>query len=184
MSFQNILIALTPSPLADRVFQRGLSIAQPHGATVRLVHLINEPVITPNYTPMTSGTGVGAGWSSPLPLPEEGSDRPTWQAQLDEARSWLARYQQESQQRGVTATYDTSIGEPGFWICKLAEENGCDLIVLGRRGREGLQEAILGSVSNYVLHNAPCSVLTVQGEIDREAAESAIVDSVSGQSGN
>ncbi len=42
---------------------------------------------------------------------------------------------------------------------------GADLIVVGRRGRSGLSELILGSASNYVLHHAPCSVLTLQGKI-------------------
>ncbi|NEO65320.1 MAG: universal stress protein, partial [Moorea sp. SIO4G2] len=37
------------------------------------------------------------------------------------------------------------------------------LIVLGRRGLGGLKEMVLGSVSNYVVHHAPCSVLVVQG---------------------
>ena len=38
-----------------------------------------------------------------------------------------------------------------------------DLIVIGRRGHQGLSEILLGSVSNYVVHHAPCSVLVVQG---------------------
>jgi nucleotide-binding universal stress UspA family protein len=33
---------------------------------------------------------------------------------------------------------------------------------MGRRGRTGLSELFLGSVSNYVTHHAPCSVLTLK----------------------
>ena len=40
--------------------------------------------------------------------------------------------------------------------------NPGDVIVMGHRGISGLQEFFLGSVSNYVLHHAPCSVLIVQ----------------------
>ncbi|MGC1393382.1 MAG: universal stress protein [Coleofasciculaceae cyanobacterium] len=36
------------------------------------------------------------------------------------------------------------------------------MVVVGRRGRTGLAEAFLGSVSNYVVHHAPCSVLVIQ----------------------
>ncbi|RMG10302.1 MAG: universal stress protein, partial [Cyanobacteria bacterium J055] len=38
------------------------------------------------------------------------------------------------------------------------------LIIVGRRGRQGIEEAVLGSVSNYVVHHAPCSVLAIQGK--------------------
>lgn len=34
---------------------------------------------------------------------------------------------------------------------------------MGRRGHKGLSEILLGSVSNYVVHHAPCSVLVLQG---------------------
>jgi nucleotide-binding universal stress UspA family protein len=174
LSFNQILVALNRSPLADAVFQRAVSIAQPHSAEINLVYLINEPVVTPSPTPLTTGTGVGAGWSSPLPIDErDGGSRPTWENQLEEAKSWLMRYQQEATQLGIRAQCETNIGEPGFWICKLAEERQSDLIVLGRRGREGFSEAILGSVSNYVLHNAPCSVLVVQGESQSDGGESS-----------
>jgi nucleotide-binding universal stress UspA family protein len=52
---------------------------------------------------------------------------------------------------------------PGRVICDLARGLQSDLIVVGRRGLTGLSEILMGSVSNYVTHYAPCSVLTVQG---------------------
>ncbi|MEO0350033.1 MAG: universal stress protein, partial [Cyanobacteria bacterium P01_A01_bin.15] len=48
-----------------------------------------------------------------------------------------------------------------------------DLIMMGRRGRSGFSELLLGSVSNYVMHHAPCSVLTVQGVLQPVAAVTA-----------
>jgi hypothetical protein len=38
---------------------------------------------------------------------------------------------------------------------------------MGRRGRTGISELLLGSVSNYVTHHATCSVLIVQGKDNR-----------------
>jgi nucleotide-binding universal stress UspA family protein len=45
-----------------------------------------------------------------------------------------------------------------------------DLIVIGRRGRTGLKEALMGSVSNYVVHHAPCTVMVVQDAIAQATA--------------
>ncbi|MGL4622525.1 MAG: universal stress protein, partial [Chroococcidiopsis sp.] len=50
-------------------------------------------------------------------------------------------------------------------ICDFALAWKADLIVTGRRGRRGLSEFFMGSVSNYVLHHASCSVLTVQSPV-------------------
>jgi nucleotide-binding universal stress UspA family protein len=44
----------------------------------------------------------------------------------------------------------------------MAKSWQADLIVLGRRGLKGISEIFLGSVSNYIVHQALCSVLIVQ----------------------
>ena len=50
-------------------------------------------------------------------------------------------------------------GEPAGAICGLAGDVGAQAIVLGSRGRGGITRALLGSVSDYVVRNAPCAVV-------------------------
>ncbi len=50
-------------------------------------------------------------------------------------------------------------GEPGPALCKLADDVGAVGIVVGTRGRGGFRRAFLGSVSDYVVRNAPCPVI-------------------------
>ncbi|MEL6786783.1 MAG: universal stress protein, partial [Cyanobacteria bacterium J06607_15] len=51
---------------------------------------------------------------------------------------------------------------PGRTICDRAQTWSVDLILVGSRGLTGAKEVMLGSVSNYVTHHAPCSVLIVR----------------------
>ena len=75
---------------------------------------------------------------------------------------------QQATQLGVKAEFSQNIGEPSRIICDIAQNWEADVIVIGRRGRRGLSELLMGSVSNYVLHHASCSVFTVQGIIPDE----------------
>ncbi len=49
-------------------------------------------------------------------------------------------------------------GSPASEVIEKAEEWGADLIVVGSRGRSGFSRLILGSVSQRVVTEAPCSV--------------------------
>jgi nucleotide-binding universal stress UspA family protein len=53
-------------------------------------------------------------------------------------------------------------GDPADAILDVAEERGCDLIVVGNKGMSGAKRFLLGSVPNKVSHHAPCSVLIVR----------------------
>jgi len=53
-------------------------------------------------------------------------------------------------------------GEPGPALCKLAQEVGAAATVVGSRGRGGVKRAFLGSASDYVVRNAPCSVVVTR----------------------
>ncbi len=47
-------------------------------------------------------------------------------------------------------------------IAQVAREWDADLIVIGSHGRQGFEHAVLGSVAESVVHDAPCSVEVVK----------------------
>jgi nucleotide-binding universal stress UspA family protein len=53
------------------------------------------------------------------------------------------------------------VGDPATLI--LREARRCDLVVMGSSGREGLERALLGSMCEAVLRDAPVPVLVVKG---------------------
>ena len=86
------------------------------------------------------------------------------QQELQESKDWLQTYVEQATAIGITTEAKCQVGHPGSLIRDLAKNWNADLIVMGRRGLNSLQEVFLGSVSNYILHHAPCSVLVVHGE--------------------
>jgi nucleotide-binding universal stress UspA family protein len=54
------------------------------------------------------------------------------------------------------------LGKPSQAIVETASSWDADLIVMGSHGRGFLERLTLGSVSNAVVHQAPCSVLIVK----------------------
>ena len=54
------------------------------------------------------------------------------------------------------------IGSPTIVITEFAEQNNYDIIVIGSRGLGSISGLIMGSVSNYVVHEAHCPVLVVK----------------------
>jgi nucleotide-binding universal stress UspA family protein len=74
----------------------------------------------------------------------------------------LHLYTAEATAAGVEVEYKQDFGQPGETICKFARDWQADLIVMGRRHwLSGMEEFVLGRVSNYVLHHAFCCVLIV-----------------------
>ena len=52
-----------------------------------------------------------------------------------------------------------SAKNPGDAILKTSEEENCDLIVIGCRGRGTLRRTILGTVSDYIVHHSIVPVI-------------------------
>ncbi|BAY59441.1 hypothetical protein NIES2135_63180 (plasmid) [Leptolyngbya boryana NIES-2135] len=157
--FYKILVAIDQSDLGEQLMEKAITIAKPIDAQLMLLN-----VASPFYS----------GYPDPPVYPMVDS------IYQEANQTILERYEQEVEainqqgldllrsqqaiatQAGVETEITQSFGDPGHVICDVARNWQADLIIIGRRGLSGWKEMILGSVSNYVIHHAPCSVLTVQ----------------------
>jgi nucleotide-binding universal stress UspA family protein len=172
MTFKHILLALARTQKADLVLAQGLSLAAQYNACLTLVHCVNDDnILAAASTAPPVGTGMPwtgastAAMGAPLGVDpvQEMVFSENLNRQMKAAQDWLRTYQQKAYDAGCEETVPVvRMGKPGDCICELADELEADLIVVGRKDRSGLEELLLGSVTNHVVHHAPCSVLIVQ----------------------
>ncbi len=62
----------------------------------------------------------------------------------------------------VPINVEVLLGSPESGIVEKAEEMKADLIIVGSHGYSRWERLLLGSVSDSVVHHAPCSVLVVR----------------------
>jgi nucleotide-binding universal stress UspA family protein len=57
-------------------------------------------------------------------------------------------------------------GVAGAMLCAEAERLGARALVVGTRGHGGVRRAVLGSVADHLVRNAPCPVVVTTAEDD------------------
>jgi nucleotide-binding universal stress UspA family protein len=135
------LSASTDAALENASFWREL--CAPH---LEVLHVWKPP-----------GLDVGVALVS---LSREGRDSVLAEGRAYAARE-LADFMQASPSRIQDAELSIEVGAPAEVICRVARERRHDLIVMATHQRTGLDRILLGNVSQAVLRNAPCPVLTV-----------------------
>jgi nucleotide-binding universal stress UspA family protein len=66
--------------------------------------------------------------------------------------------------KNVSIVTELLNGSPESRIVEKAEEIHADLIIVGSHGYNRWERLLLGSVSDSVIHHAPCSVLVVRSK--------------------
>ncbi|MGI0494257.1 universal stress protein [Alkalinema pantanalense CENA528] len=167
--FQKILVAMDSTPTAQAVFTKAVALAQAMNASLMVLHVLSaEDEGSPGWPlGMVEGSDQ-SGTSQETPMFFSVYDeinweahRRQWQQYEKESREKFQPYSEQAIAMGIKTEFTQLPGKPGQVIKKIAQTWKADLIVMGSRGRTGLSELILGSVSNYVMHHAPCSVLIV-----------------------
>ncbi|MBB6023573.1 nucleotide-binding universal stress UspA family protein [Paenibacillus sp. JGP012] len=74
----------------------------------------------------------------------------------------LMPVQQELTEKHVKYRVTFVNGDPGPTIVDYANKNSVDLLIIGSRGLNSLQEFVLGSVSHKVVKRAHCPVMIVK----------------------
>ncbi len=149
---RRILLATDLSDTSSAATQRALELAQALGAVLLVVSVIDPAARV------------------------AGSD-----LRVDQIRAIrenrVAELVEQARKRRIGAEYLIWTGDARESIVEAAEAEEIDLIVIGTHGRGGLGRAILGSVSDYVVRNAPCPVMVVRARrarTDRHVADRAL----------
>ncbi len=77
---------------------------------------------------------------------------------FERAEQLVSRIVGELAAAGFRTTVTTPDADPRHAIVDGAREWSADLIVMGSHGRRGLDRVLLGSVAEWVVRHAPCSV--------------------------
>ena len=157
--YQRILVAVDNSSISQQAFSKAVSLAKALSSNLHIIHVILP--VTQEY--QDASLNAFSGGFYPGGMNEVVKE--TWSNLEASGLSLLKDFCKKSQEAGVVAEFTQKIGQPDHEIVKFAQDWGADLIVVGSHGRRGLNELVLGSVSNYVLHHVSCSVLLVHPQV-------------------
>ncbi|YAF97838.1 MAG: universal stress protein [Nodularia sp. CChRGM 3473] len=159
--YQKIVVAVDKCEMSQFVFEQGIFLGKAADAELMLLHVLS-PLEDPYINPVFTQPDIIYPTLQTTPMDSYIKE---WEELKKERLDWLRSLSDTAISVGVKTGFTQNLGDAGRIICEVARNWHADLIIVGRRGRVGISEFLLGSVSNYVLHHAPCSILTVQGRI-------------------
>lgn len=142
-----IVVGVDGSEHAEAAIQWAVRMAKGMGSEVVAVFAVAPPIY------------FDGGYMAPIAPP-----------QLDE--DWRAGVKKEFEEQWCTSLRDAGVnfrtifedGRPASVIAKVAESVNADVIVVGRRGRGGVAELVLGSVSHELVLHSKRPILVISTE--------------------
>jgi nucleotide-binding universal stress UspA family protein len=140
LRYRHVLVAFDGSPDSELALEHAVGLSQAFRSRLALVAVVPPP---PAFA-----------WQAP------GGVRAAHDAQMDELDKGL-REAADAIPDDLPVTTRLLDGDPAHEILRAAREGEHDLIVMGSRGRGRVTAALLGSVSQRVMHESPVPVMIV-----------------------
>jgi nucleotide-binding universal stress UspA family protein len=141
-----ILLAVDESSHSVEAVQVVAERPWPQGTVVRVLTVV-QPFVPP---------------AAEFAYDAAGAMQQVWQERRDRSGGLVDHVVRTLQTKGLSAEPFVCDGEPRSTIVDEAKDWGADLIVLGSHGHTGITRWLLGSVAQYVVSHAPCSVEVVR----------------------
>jgi nucleotide-binding universal stress UspA family protein len=137
--FKQIVVAADGSEHSMKAVEKTIELAKDRDTKVFVVYVVDGS---------TSKADVLDSWDS-LGISEKRNKR-------------LAAIEQQAKAENINYEVKIIRGEPAYAIVQFAHSIEADLIVIGSRGLNQLQQLVLGSVSHKVMKRATCPVLIMK----------------------
>jgi len=146
MEFKTILFPTDFSPAGDAALNMAASLARDNAARLLIVH-VEEP-------PTAYGSGeIYYGFTDP-----------------DMGQLFKRLQKVAPKDPSVKVEHKLLNGDPANALLRAVDEEGVDLIVMSTHGRSGVVRLLMGSVTEAVLRQATCPVLTVKQPVLQETS--------------
>jgi nucleotide-binding universal stress UspA family protein len=139
--YKKIMVAIGDDEISRNALKEALHLASAYGARICLVHAVAEPGDDEDEY---SGPGEQAG----LELLEQAKST------VAEAVAVETRLLEADKQYGLSGVSDA--------ISNAVTEWGADLLVVGTKGRRGLERLVIGSVAGKLVNIVDISILLVR----------------------
>ncbi|CAI5958913.1 unnamed protein product [Closterium sp. NIES-64] len=143
-----VLVAVDQSQGAETAFHFALSLLS-RNATIYALH-VRDP-------------NTEAAWMYEAEQRNSTGQALVWEYEVEaRAEDLLARFRGMAHAAGITChAVSRSAGDARAELCEAVERQAIELLVVGSRGLGAVSRAMLGSVSDYLIHNASCPVVVV-----------------------
>ena len=140
--YDRILVPTDGSECAARAADHAIGLAAGSNATLHVLSVVDATELARN-------------------VPEVNAEYVEQQLR-SRAESAVAEVAERADDAGVETVTAVEPGVPDRDIVAYATEHGCDLIVMGTRGRTGLERYLLGSVAERTVRRSDVPVVTVR----------------------
>ncbi len=153
---KRIVVGVDGSEHAAAALEWAARMAKGMGSEVVAVFAVSPPIY------------FDTGYAQPV-IPVEFDE--TWRAEMKKELENL--WCKPLKAAGVRYRTLMENGRPASVITQVAERTGADVIVVGRRGRGGVRELLLGSVSHELVLHSKTPVLVVESASEARAGKRA-----------
>lgn len=147
-----VLIAIDYNPTAQKVAETGFSMAKAMNADVVLLHVVTDPVFysSAEYSPIMGFTGV-------VYSNEIASDS------IEGLKNASKKYLKKTKEHLGDDNIQILVKEGDYadTILETAKEVDADIIVVGSHSQKWLENILMGSVAEKVLHDTSIPVLMI-----------------------
>lgn len=156
VNIRKILVPVDFSESSEKAVHYGIAFSRDRSAQICFLHVVDEKII--NAVQELSIKGYKGDFVQAL------------RKVIHDRENDLKQFVPADLREGLEVNFLIRRGEPSKEVVSVAKELSIDLIVLGNKGYSASSSTSIGSVTQIVVHDAPCPVLVVR-PVERDFIE-------------